>query len=293
MTGSSKNPVIIVGAPRSGTNALRDAMSSLAGFTTWPCDELNPLWRTGNRDVPTDELTVMHARPEVRGRIQNAFAKRARSAPGATVVEKTCANTLRLDFVDRVLPHASYVEIVRDGRDAASSAAERWGASFDLAYSLKKARFVPLADLPGVVVTQLRHRLSKLTGPPQATVRSWGPRFAGLEELIASGASLEQVCAAQWSACTAASDGFFSSHPETAHLRIRYEDFTADPAATLQAIGTFINVPVTHDEAATAGAGVHNRSLGRWEQTALARDHRALDILAPMLSTLGYAASAR
>ena len=38
------------------------------------------------------------------------------------MVEKTCANTLRLPFVDKVLPEARYLHIVRDGVDVVASA---------------------------------------------------------------------------------------------------------------------------------------------------------------------------
>ena len=48
--------IIIIGAPRSGTNMLRDVLTALPGFETWPCDEINLAWRHGNRALPSDEL---------------------------------------------------------------------------------------------------------------------------------------------------------------------------------------------------------------------------------------------
>ena len=38
-------PVIIIGAGRSGTNMLRDLLAQLPQFSTWPCDEINYIWR--------------------------------------------------------------------------------------------------------------------------------------------------------------------------------------------------------------------------------------------------------
>ena len=58
-------PLIIIGAGRSGTNALRDALTSLPGFKTWPCDEINAIWRFVNYSVPYDEFIVEHATPAV------------------------------------------------------------------------------------------------------------------------------------------------------------------------------------------------------------------------------------
>ena len=50
-------PLVIIGAARSGTNMLRDLLSSLEPFATWPCDEINYIWRHGNREFETEEFT--------------------------------------------------------------------------------------------------------------------------------------------------------------------------------------------------------------------------------------------
>ena len=53
--------VIIIGAPRSGTNILRDVLTSFDGICTWPCDEINYIWRHGNAKYPSDELLAANA----------------------------------------------------------------------------------------------------------------------------------------------------------------------------------------------------------------------------------------
>ena len=98
--------LIIIGAPRSGTNILRDVLTSLDGFVTWPCDEINYIWRHGNVNHGTDELTVTNARSSVITYIQRQFSKLARKSNASVVVEKTCANSLRVGFVNRVIPDA-------------------------------------------------------------------------------------------------------------------------------------------------------------------------------------------
>jgi len=281
-------PLVIVGAPRSGTNALRDALCRLPGFHTWPCDELNPLWRTRNRNLPTDELTPGDARPEVTTTIRRAFAARQRVNPAAQVVEKTCANSLRLGFVHAVIPEACYVEIVRDGRDAASSAVERWGASLDLGYTLRKLRFVPPGDLAAVAATSLRQRLQR-SRPTEAAISTWGPRWEGMDAMLARNATLEAVSAAQWRACVEGAERFFAENQDVQVLRLRYEDFVTDPASTLRAICAFSESAASQAEIAAATEGIHAKSVGRWKRTLLADDTEALEILAPGLSARGYA----
>ena len=40
--------VIILGAPRSGTNMLRDILCQHPFLNTWNCDEINPIWKYNN-----------------------------------------------------------------------------------------------------------------------------------------------------------------------------------------------------------------------------------------------------
>lgn len=136
--------VVIVGAPRSGTNMLRDMLIKLPGVGTWPCDEINYIWRHGNVAYHSDEFTVEMATPKVKSYIRGHFDRLVNSRGLDTVIEKTCANSLRIGFVDKVLPEAKYIFIVRDGMDVVGSALQRWTASLDLPYIMRKARYVPL-----------------------------------------------------------------------------------------------------------------------------------------------------
>ena len=161
-------PVIIIGAGRSGTNMLRDVLTKLEGVDTWPCDEINYIWRQGNRDHPTDEFTAAHATDDVTHSIRSAFSRRIRQsdlcnyAEGRRfILEKTCANSLRVPFVDAVLPEARYIFLIRDGRDVVASARKRWQAPLDIPYLLAKARYVPPSDLLYYASRYLGNRLSR------------------------------------------------------------------------------------------------------------------------------------
>ena len=56
---SNHKPIIIIGAPRSGTNMLRDVLCNLDGVGSWPCDEINYIWRHGNVKNPSDEFLTL------------------------------------------------------------------------------------------------------------------------------------------------------------------------------------------------------------------------------------------
>ncbi len=258
-------PLIIIGAGRSGTNALRDALTSLKTFSTWPCDEINYVWRSGNRDYLTDELTEQHATPRVRRLIRRAFERQAAKAPGTVLVEKTCANSLRVGFVDAVFPEARFVVIERDGRDVVPSAMKRWTAELDIPYLVRKVRFVPRRDLPHYGLRYLRSRLAR-SGSADGRLSTWGPRFTGLDTLVADDTPLDVVCAEQWAACTTATDRQIADIDPDRVLRISYERFVSDPSAVLREVAEFAGATVDGAEVAAAAAQIHGGSVGGWER---------------------------
>ena len=283
--------VVIIGAPRSGTNVLRDVLTSLPGVTTWPCDEINPIWHHGNRSERCDELRPEQARPEVAAYIRRRF-DRVRRRDAAVVVEKTCANSLRVPFVRAVLPHAHYVLITRDGIDAAASAVLRWDAPLDLRYTLAKARFVPLSDVVPLTADFVAGRLRRWGGtraddrPADRVTRWWGPRPADFRALAAEH-PVEELCAIQWQRCVDAALRDVQDLPDDRLLHVVYEDFVRDPAAHLARLADFLDMPSSADhthvhQVSAASIGKGRAALGEKAVTRLEA------LVGPTLDRLGY-----
>ena len=278
-------PVVIIGAARSGTNMLRDALTALPGFVTWPCDEIPYIWRHGNRAHPDDEFDRSMARPAVRRFIRAAFARRG---PRGIVVEKTCANSLRVGFVDEVLPDARLLVVVRHGLDATASAMLRWRAGFDLKYSLAKARFVPPGDLPYYAARYLGNRTRRLFAPDRR-LAVWGPVCAGLRELSGD-LPLAELAARQWRRCVERTDAELAGIDPARVHRLRYEEFVAEPAAGLTRILDFLGVPTAEAAVNAAVAGVRATSVGSAVRRLSAPElAAAAAALAPLLAAHGYA----
>ena len=100
-------PVIIIGSGRSGTNMLRDIITSIDGFKTWDCDEINPIWRYGNRDYPSDEIPISKLTPKIKKYIRQRFHGLYKISKSKFIVEKTCANSLRLKYVFNIFPRSN------------------------------------------------------------------------------------------------------------------------------------------------------------------------------------------
>lgn len=284
---TNHQPVIIIGAPRSGTNMLRDVLCALPEFATWPCDEINYIWRHGNAGFPTDEFRPRHATPRVRQYIARRFDRLAASRGVGHVVEKTCANSLRVAFVDRVVADAKYVFLIRNGRDVVVSAMQRWSASLDLAYVAKKARFVPLADLPYYALRYAANRNYQLWSG-EKRLATWGPRFSGMREMLTE-RTLAEVCAEQWRRCVDLANRDLTAIGADRVIRLRYEDFVARPDEELGRLLEFLDARTTPFERRTAVHNVSSNSVGKW-RTAL--DVETLDRIAPIingtLKTFGY-----
>lgn len=281
-------PVVILGAARSGTNMLRDMLTRLPGFATWDCDEINPIWRHGNLDWPNDEIPPDRATPKVRATIRRAFDRiwRASGKPGF-VVEKTCANTLRVPFVDAVLPDARYLVLVRDGVDVVPSAMKRWRGDLEfpgLPYLLAKAKYAPLSDLPRYAMTSLIGRLDLMRG--RERLSTWGPRFTGIGDL--NGAPLEELCARQWSASVNATDRALAEIPPDRQFHLRYEDLTQAPADWLAKILAFLGTDRTDPQIAHAADIVQGGSVGKGRGRADIDLAGVLPLMQPTLKRHGY-----
>lgn len=270
--------IIIIGAARSGTNMLRDIITQLPGFGTWPCDEINYIWRHGNAHYSNDEFSVEQASVSVKKFIRRAFARVARKQGLRYVVEKTCANSLRVAFVEKVFPDAKFIFIVRDGRDVVASAMKRWVAPLDIPYLLKKARYLPVTDAPYYVIRYFWNRVCR-SFSSEDRLSFWGPRFEGMNEMQRS-RSLSEVCAMQWVRCVEKSEHDLE-HLDTARVhRLRYEDFVTNPSVELQSLAEFLNINLSKDDISKLVQGVSSKSVGDWKNCF---DQDVLESLEPLI----------
>lgn len=240
---------------------LRDVLCSLDGVETWPCDEINYIWRHGNVRYPSDELTLAMARPTVAAYIRRQFDWVEHRYRAHTVVEKTCANSLRVPFVDLVMPEAKYIFIRRDGLDAVGSAMKRWKAELDISYLVRKARFVPFTDLPYYGGRYLWNRIYRLFSREER-LAFWGPQLDGMDELLEKH-PLDEICALQWQVCVDKASDAFAAMPQERWLEVGYEDFVREPESELSRVLDFLELDVPAEQRRQAVADVRASSIGK------------------------------
>jgi len=280
-------PVIIIGAGRSGTNMLREMLTQIPGVGTWPCDEINYIWRHYNASVPHDEFSRQEAKPSTVRYIRGAFQKMARQTHSQLLIEKTCANSLRVNFVDAVIPEAKYVFIVRDGRDVVLSAMKRWQAKLDPKYILKKVPFVPVTDIPYYAFKYIGNRLHRMTST-EKRLSTWGPKFIGMRERLALH-PLDEVCAIQWQECVLRAKEGLAALPSDRVHELRYEDMASGSEATFDHLLRFLNLDITSEQRTTILNGVFSDSVGGWRQKMADEQRSRIEsLVGSTLTTFGY-----
>jgi Sulfotransferase domain len=281
-------PVVIIGAPRSGTNMLRDFLVELPGVDTWPCDEINYIWRHGNISHKSDEFLPQLASQSICKYIRGQFDALQKKYHSNYIIEKTCANSLRVGFVNKVLPDAKYIFLIRDGLDVIGSAKLRWKAKLDILYILKKVRYVPWVDLPYYGFKYFGNRLAKIFSE-DGRLSFWGPQLNDMDNLLKS-YSLEQVCAVQWQRCIEASEFAFSQMTEDKIYKLRYEDFIRNPSDEYKNICTFLGLVQPDEEFLnniTSTVSVSSIGKGRNTLTQQQLDD-ILPIISKTLKKYGY-----
>ncbi len=255
---SSHIPILlIVGPPRSGTSIMGRVIDAHPACATWV--EPYFVWDRHFRNAPHDERNAADATEAVCDQIRRDFFRFQKGMNAAIAVDKSPRNCLRLPFVRKVFPHAKYLFLSRDGRDAVLSIKKQW--------EQKEAVFT--GQRRGRNRRQLRTILGKWLarrpmwrfrarafafelGPWQGWGRAgmlnrlrwegrfgWGPRFTGWQQMIDVLEPI-QFYARQWAACA---NGMARERDRIApdrQIRLHYEDFVDRPERTLRRIFSFM-----------------------------------------------------
>lgn len=225
-TDPDYQPVIVIGAARSGTKFLRDILAAAPNAAKVPYD-VNYVWRYRNEARADDEFVASDCTPAIRTFIRRTLPSLARfsAARHTAVVEKTVGNSLRIPFVEAVFPDARYVVLLRDGRAVTESAMRMWEAKPQWASLFDKLKALPLRNYRYVLWFAVNYVKGLFSGRGGGQV--WGPRYKGIES-DATSSSLAFVCARQWARSVENTLEGLRAVPAERQRIIRYEDLVAD-----------------------------------------------------------------
>jgi hypothetical protein len=212
-------PIIILGAPRSGTTILGEILSQHSELHYMI--EPNLTWHryAGSDSDYFDMRRMGNATEPTRVQFEAELLRSGK----ARLLEKTPQNCLRVPFVRSVFPDAKFIHIIRDGVESSLSIAKYWQTNTHglggvrLSQRLKE---VSLRQLPRYGVQFLKRML-----PAGDTPRVfWGPVLPGMSGIVKA-LSIHEVAALQWRNCVEQATLYGRSLPDDQYMELRLEDF--------------------------------------------------------------------
>jgi hypothetical protein len=250
---------MIIGAPRSGTSILGRVLDQHPLISTW----IEPyyIWDHHFREAPDDVVTADQATDEVRFWTRKAFIKYKKKLKVNWIVDKSPRNCLKISFVQNIFPEATYIFLLRDGRDTVLSILKQWerkkqifGRNIGSSQLHERIRILRrwLLRRP-----TWKFRLQSILfdlGPPSNWPKrkflndirwdgrfGWGPRFKHWQKFIDRVTPLE-FNAYQWDSCARGILDNISLIPEHQRYILKYEDFIDDPEASIRNLFSFLKI---------------------------------------------------
>jgi hypothetical protein len=219
-------PIIVIGSPRSGTTLLGNLLGTHPLLAQ--LEEPRLTWKYGN-DSKSDMLRSSDARPEVCQHIRSTFASAVSDAGKSRLIEKTPSNSLRMEFVDKVLPGCIFIHTIRDGVESVLSIRKFWeqySRGVPKGKLIQRLKELNIKRAPHYFKEFARRALpssfSGIVGKPV-----WGPRIPGIDGLLDE-LDLLEVCCLQWRMCVEQACFYGRQLPAGRYLEVRLEEMSPE-----------------------------------------------------------------
>ena len=221
--------LFIIAPPRSGTNLLRDLLSSHPKISTWPCDEINLVWKFKNFNK-TDELHISDINYVSKNYIRKFFKKFYIKTKSPYILEKTCANSVRLNFVNKLFPNSFFIFIERNQADILNSVLIKSKKTPKFKYIYRKFLYVPhiykFKYLIGILDFFIKIYILKKKEPS-----TWGPKIRLPQKIKNKNFIYRMTYMIKYSIFKIKNDKK-NIKPEK-KITIKYENLVKDPKNTL------------------------------------------------------------
>jgi hypothetical protein len=279
-------PVIVLGAARSGTKMLRDAIAAHQAMVAIPYD-INFVWKYSNYSIKHDSLTPDHVTPSSAGYVYKFFRRFSQDRPGVRVVEKTVGNTVRVDFVRKIFPSCQFVHLIRDGRDVSASARVQWEAPLNGRQLIEKVKYCPISALPNYAVDYASSYLLRKV-LQKKHVSTWGVAFDDLGALLGRYTLLE-VCGIQWSRCVELAKSALERVPAANKIEVRYERLVHNPLFEMERIMSFLGLEMSEEISLHVKQHITPEHKDKWKRQIRPEELRLLLVhISGTLERLGY-----
>jgi sulfotransferase family protein len=272
---AAREPVFILGSPRSGTTLLFELLRRSPEVAALPGEShllSEPFHPTARGFETTHELGAEDVAPHEPRAVRWMID---RIVLGRRYLDKAPRNSLRVPYLMALHPNARFVLMRRDGRAVVSSLITAWRSN--------DGRFTGMPPPGGLDIQGYGGRNWKFVIP-----RGW--------ELHTRGTTLPEVCAFQWRACMEAILAAREPDPSPDRwLDVAYEDLVERPAEELGRLLAVLGLPA--DRAVREAAAALGRTptkavtppgLDKWRRENPEEVASVLPLLEPTMRRLGY-----
>lgn len=248
--------------------------------------EPRTIWVYADPGRPHDRFTAEDATPRVKRYIRRRFLKHQLSHGDLRVMEKTPSNLMRIPYVRAIFPESRYVYVIRSAFPYLSSSELRWRLPITLGHTWERLREVPKTQLPYYLHRYVRdHIRIRILRHKHASI--WGVRYPGVYEDLAA-MSVEEVIARQWAAASRQAEADLADMDPSLTLRIRYEDFVADPVNQFERILHHFDLSMTAELAAHVGRQTDPTRHDKWRRLDPGVLARCWPLIAGEMERHGY-----
>ena len=153
--------------------------------------------------------------------------------------------------------------IKRNPYDVVYSAINRWRSTVNLSYVLRKARYIPISNIPYYAFRFFIHRLNGAFDSSKA-LPTWGPRFKSIDHFRKI-LSLEELCALQWGHCCNSAEKSLNLLKAQGVLvyEMNYEDFVVNPYSIIVDCMSFFDFKYDKSILKESVSNINDFSIGK------------------------------
>jgi hypothetical protein len=231
-----KSPILITGAPHSGKSLLAKILSQNSQFFCFggPLS----LWNIGMQSSADDVRTESDATPEVTHEIRAGIQKILSREEKERYVDDFSYHSLRIPFINKVLPEAKVIMMVRDPADVIPEMMYFWRYRDPFREAWKRHRStISLSTLPSLARRFIKNYIAvRLHGRRE----SWGPTVP--TETGSAKFNLAEKVAVQWESLVRIGLDDLQEHMENRSMIVKFEDMVSCPAPVVHRIAKFCEI---------------------------------------------------
>lgn len=285
MTEPLKPPIFLLGNVRSGTSMMHDFFDGHPQVKAWY--EPRTIWVYADPTRLHDRFEAVDATPRVIRYIRGRFLKFQRHHGNKRIMEKTPSNLLRIPYVHAIFPESKYLYMVREPLAYLSSSEIKWQTAIGIEQTLKRLWESPTTQLHHYLGRFVRDKFTKHVLRSKY-VSIWGVRYPGILADLAN-LPTEHVIARQWAHCSMQAEADLARIDPALVLRMRYEDFVADPVQRFEQICDHFELGLTAKLAKHIAKTVDPTRQRKWQRMDLDRLAKCLPIVEREMKRHGYA----